>query len=110
MSPVPISLLHRTAFLALLLIVSAASCRDPIFQEMSDSTYVNTMVALRKLPIGGDSVSRARQRDSILRVFGVTARDLEAISNRLSDNPELAGTIYRAIENPPVSEKQEDRK
>jgi hypothetical protein len=43
-------------------------------------------------------------------VFGVTARDLEAISNRLSDNPELAGTIYRAIENPPVSEKQEDRK
>ena len=102
-SPALLPLMHRTASLALLLIVSAASCRDPIFQEMSDSTYVKTMIALRSLPIGSDSAARARQRDSVLRAFGVTAKDLEAISIRLSDDPELAGTIFRAIENPQVN-------
>jgi hypothetical protein len=88
---------------ALLLCLSAASCRDPVFQEMSDSTYIKTMVALRRLPLGIDSTFRARQRDSVLRAFGVTAKDLEAVSARLSGDPELAGTIFRAIENSPVS-------
>lgn len=88
-------------FVGFLLIGS--SCRDPIFQEMSDSTYIKTMVALRRLPLGIDSAFRARQRDSVLRAYGVTAKDLEAISTRLSEDPELAATIFRAIENPPVS-------
>ena len=70
---------------------------------MSDSTYIKTMVALRRLPLGIDSTFRARQRDSVLRAFGVTAKDLEAVSARLSGDPELAGTIFRAIENSPVS-------
>ena len=80
-----------------------SSCRDPIFQEMSDSTYIKTMVSLRRLPLGKDSLSRARQRDSVLREFGITAKDLEAISSRLAADPELAATVYRAIENTPVS-------
>ena len=80
----------------------ASGCRrDPIFKEMSDSTYIRTMVALRKLPIGpADTVPRARQRDSILKAFGVTAAQLEAIAIRLSDDPARAATIFRAIENP----------
>ena len=86
------------AIAALLTLVSA--CRsDPIFREMSDSTYVQTMAALRRLPLNIDSVSRARQRDSVLRTFGVTAQELEAIAIRLSDDPARAAVVFRAIEN-----------
>jgi hypothetical protein len=82
-----------------------AGCRsDPIFREMSDSTYIRTMIELRTLPIGTiDSVTRARRADSILRAFGVTAEELEAIAVRLSEDPTRAAAIFRAIENPPRS-------
>lgn len=71
---------------------------------MSDSTYVRAMVELRKLPIGTiDSVTRARSADSILRAFGVTAKDMEAIALRLADDPARAAVIFRAIENPAMS-------
>jgi hypothetical protein len=89
-----------------LLILSAAllivGCtRDPVFTDMSDSTFSKTMVALRKLPIGpADTVIRARQRDSILKVFGVTAAQMESVAVRLSDDPARAAVIFRAIENP----------
>jgi hypothetical protein len=81
----------------------ASGCtRDPVFREMSDSTYIRTMVALRKLPIGpSDTLARARQRDSILNAVGVTAAELEAIAVRLSEDPARAAAIFRAIENPP---------
>lgn len=86
------------AIAALVTLVSA--CRsDPIFREMSDSTYVQTMAALRRLPLNIDSVSRARQRDSVLRTFGVTAQELEAIAIRLSDDPARAAVVFRTIEN-----------
>jgi hypothetical protein len=85
-------------------IVGSGCRRDPIFTEMSDSTYIKTMVALRKLPIGlADTVPRARQRDSILKAFGVTAAQLEAVAVRLSDDPARAATIFRAIENSSTS-------
>ena len=85
-------------FLALFL---AGGCRsDPIFSDMSDSTYVRTMVALRKLPVGTvDSVSRARQTDSVLKAFGLTAAQVESTSVRLSNDPARAAEIWRAIEN-----------
>ena len=68
---------------------------------MSDSTFINTMVALRKLPVGpGDTVVRARQRDSILQAFGVTAAQLESVAVRLANDPARAAVIFRAIENP----------
>jgi hypothetical protein len=89
---------------AVLLLSGVGACRgDPIFREMSDSTYIRTLVALRKLPLRVDSVSRARQRDSVLRAFGVTAKQLEAIAIRLSDDPARAAAVFRAIENPTVS-------
>ena len=83
----------------------AMACRrDPVFRDMSDSTYIRTMVALRKLPVGpADTVARARQRDSILKAFGVTAAQLESVAVRLSNDPARAAVIFRAIENPSVS-------
>jgi hypothetical protein len=90
--------------LALLPVLSAGGCgRDPVFSEVSDSTYVKTMIALRQLPVGTiDSTSRARQRDSILNAFGVTAKQLEDIAIRLAEDAR-APAIFRAIENPSVS-------
>ena len=95
--------MHRK--LVLLVLLAASSCRsDPVFREMSDSTYVRTMVELRKLPIVTiDSATRARKADSILRAFGVTAEELEAIAIRLSEDPARAGPILRAIENPTLN-------
>ena len=90
--------------LALTVLLSNGCRREQVFTEMSDSTYVRTMVALRKLPIGvADTVPRARQRDSILKVFGVTAAQMESVAVRLSDDPARAAVIFRAIENPSVS-------
>jgi hypothetical protein len=85
---------------AILLLSGVGACRrDPVFREMSDSTYVKTMVSLRKLPLNIDSASRARQRDSVLRTFGVTAKELEEIAVRLAEDPARASVVFRAIEN-----------
>ena len=96
---------RRLAFLAIAPLILVNSCRrDPIFVEISDSTFVRTMVALRQLPIGSpDTAARARQRDSVLKVFGVTAAQIESTSIRLAVDPERAAAIWRAIENPSTS-------
>jgi hypothetical protein len=96
---------RRLALLAIAPLILANSCRrDPIFVEMSDSTFVRTMVALRNLTIGpADTAARARQRDSVLRVFGVTAAQVESTALRLSNDPERAAAIWRAIEIPSTS-------
>lgn len=93
---------RHLALLAIAPLLLANACRrDPIFVEMSDSTFVRTMVALRRLPIGvTDTVARARQRDSVLKVFGVTAAQVESTALRLAADPERAAGIWRAIENP----------
>jgi len=85
------------------LIILASACnRDGVFSDISDSTYVKTMVALRKLPVGNvDSASRARQTDSVLKSVGVTAAQLESTSVRLSGDPARAAEIWRAIEQAP---------
>jgi hypothetical protein len=60
------------------------------------------MVALRKLPVGNvDSAGRARQTDSVLKSFGLTAAQLESTSVRLSGDPARAAEIWRAIEQAP---------
>lgn len=88
---------------AVALLSIGSGCRgDPVFREMSDSTYVKTMAALRRLPLSIDSVSRARQRDAVLQSFGVTAKDLEAIAVRLAEDPARAANVFRAIENSTV--------
>lgn len=95
---------HRNVFVLAMAILASACSRDPVFTEMSDSTFIKTMVALRKLPIGpADTVVRARQRDSILSAFGVTAAQMESVAVRLSNDPARAAVVFRAIENPSVS-------
>lgn len=96
----PATVRTSTLLAVVVLLTLVSACRsDPIFREMSDSTYVQTMAALRRLPLNIDSVSRARQRDSVLRTFGVTAQELEAIAIRLADDPARASVVFRAIEN-----------
>ena len=99
---------------ALALLVLTLGCgRDRVFTEMSDSTFVRTMVALRQLPVGAgiDVASRNQKVDSILRTFGVKAAQIESTAVRLSNDPVRASDIWRAIENaprvgPPPSEKK----
>lgn len=90
----------RHASIALAL--SATACRsDRIFTEMSDSTFVRTMVALRQLPVGStDPVQRSLRRDSVLTKFGVTGAQLESTAVRLASDPTRAAQIWQAIENP----------
>ena len=110
--PSPFRFLNRR-YLTLLTQLAVGGCqRDAVFTEMSDSTFVQTMVALRKLPVGGvfDTANRNRQRDAILRRFGVTAVQVESTAVRLANDPERASEIWRAIENPnqarPAPEKK----
>ncbi|NUQ11785.1 MAG: hypothetical protein HUU26_05565 [Gemmatimonadaceae bacterium] len=85
-----------------LLGLALGGCRqDPVFIEMSDSTFVRTMVALRQLPVGTtDQLGRARKRDSILAAFGVTGAQVESTAVRLASDPARAALIWQAIENP----------
>ena len=96
---------HRRLVYVVVALCLAAGCRsDPIFSDMSDSTYVRTMVALRRLPVGNvDSAYRARLTDSVLRTFEVTAAQLESTSVRLSNDPARAAEIWRAIEQAPTT-------
>ena len=91
--------------LLIIALFGVSACRsDQIFSDMSDSTYVRTMVALRRLPVGTvDSASRAQQRDSILRSFDVTAAQVESTSVRLANYPARAAEIWRAIEQAPTT-------
>lgn len=82
------------------LLIATACRRDPVFKDMSDSTFVRTMVALRKLPVGSSDTSRVRQRDSILAAFGVTGAQLESTAVRLADDPARASEIWNVIQNP----------
>jgi hypothetical protein len=88
--------------LAVMALPITACGRDPVFVDMSDSTFVQTIVELRKLPVGVgiDVATRNRQRDSILREFGVTAAQLESTTIRLANDPARAAEIWREIESP----------
>mgnify|MGYP001618086448 CR=1 FL=1 len=75
---------------------------------MSDSTFVRTMIALRRLPLGysADTAARVRMRDSVLRAHGVTAAQIESVAVKLADDPDRAAGIWRVIESamaPPPS-------
>jgi len=90
------------AFIALTTLVAGTACRsDRVFDEMSDSTFVRTMIELRKLPVSpADPALRAQRRDSILKAMGVTGAQVESTAVRLANDPALAARIWRAIETP----------
>ena len=83
-------------------LVAGTACRsDRVFADMSDSTFVHTMIELRKLPVSpADPALRAQRRDSILKSMGVTAAQVESTAVRLANDPALAARIWRAIEAP----------
>jgi hypothetical protein len=87
--------------LALISIAAVIACRgNDIVRGVSDSTFVQTMADLRRLPtvIQGDTSFRVRMRDSILRVHGVTAPQIESAAARLANDPERAAELWNAIE------------
>ncbi len=100
------------AFVATMILCTACR-RSAIAAGVSDSTYVQVIGALRHLPAAtaGDTLVRARARDSILRLYGVTAAQLESATAALTSQPDRAGLLFRAIDQwrptskPPVPEK-----
>lgn len=91
----------RAVRLLALLVAFAGACRSSeIVSGMSESTYVQVMVELRKLPLSptGDTLDRGRQRDSILQSLGLSAAELESAAVRLSNQPQRAARLWRAIE------------
>jgi hypothetical protein len=67
---------------------------------VTDSAFVRAMSDLRRLPAtpAMDQLSRNRARDSILRMNGLTAAQLEAAAIALAEDPVRASAIFRAIE------------
>ena len=100
--PSPVSLKRNFLFLTAMTLLTVAGCRrDAVFKDMSDSTFVRTMIELRKLPVSpADPALRAQRRDSILNSMGVTAAQVESTAVRLANDPALAAQIWRAIEVP----------
>lgn len=80
---------------------SATACRaDEVFSLMSDSTFVNAMRELRRLPVGvyTDQSARALMRDSILAKYSVTGAELESTAVWLARDPAKAVEVWRAVE------------
>ena len=84
----------------LLAFTFAGGCRSAeIVEGLSDSTYVATIAALRRVQQASpDSVRRTRLRDSILQSRGLTAGELERAARVLADDPARAQRLWQAIE------------
>ncbi len=84
--------------LVITMILVTGCRRSGIAAGVSDSTYVRVIAELRHLPYaaGGDTTTRARARDSILRAYGVTAAQLKSATAALASQPDRAGaTVSR---------------
>ena len=79
----------------------AGACRsETIVEGVSDSTFVATLAALRRVQneAGLDSVGRTALRDSILQSRGLTAAALERAARMLAEHPARAQRIWLAVE------------
>lgn len=80
--------------------LGAGGCQGrDIVPGVSDSTFVQTMAALRRVASDsmlGDS-ARAHRRDSVLRQHGVTAPQLERAARALADDPDRAESLFQAV-------------
>ena len=81
---------------------AAGACRsDPeISDGVSDSTFVRTMVDLRRLDTvtSLDSAARAAERAAVLQRRGLTAARLERAATSLADDPARAQKIFSRID------------
>lgn len=77
------------------------ACREPpLAQGVSDSAFVATLAALKRVQdaVGIDSAQRAALRDSVLQGRGLTPAQLEAAARTLARNPARAQAVWQAIE------------
>ena len=92
---------RRHLILVALALGTLACRRDRAAVTPADSTFIATMVELRRLPAGipGDSAVRG----AVLRKHGLTRDSLERIARRLAQTPEHAAAVWREIEKAPVA-------
>ena len=90
-------LLHPVPFM-LLLMVAACDRRDEP-APMSDDTFVQVMVELRRAAAvnSTDTAGFEAMRDSILTAAGVTDSALYAWVNATSHDPERMGRVFQEI-------------
>jgi hypothetical protein len=89
------------ALLAAVIALTTSACRQSeLATGVSDSTFVRVMASLRQLPVADvpDTMARGRSRDSILRVNGVTAAQIESAAVSLASDPARASNVWNAIE------------
>ena len=86
---------------ALIVCLGTAGChRGEIVAGVSDSTFVRTMAALRRVNSDAalDSAARASARAAVLQREGLTPDQLERAASALADDPERAGALFAAID------------
>ena len=84
---------------ALVLSVLVGCKQGEIVSGVTDSTFVETIVALRLINIDPalDSARRVAARDSLLQSRDLTAETLEAAARALADDPDRAFALWQRI-------------
>ena len=77
-------------------LLCALACRRKDTLDHADSSFVATMVELRKLDRGVPTDSLARAE--VLRRRGFTRDSLERVSRALAEDPERAALVYSEID------------
>lgn len=86
--------------LSFTLLISSGCRSREIVRGVPDSTFVSTIVALRRVPqmVPADSGRRLAVRDSILRAHGVSREQLDAAARVLAQRPSRAKSVWDAID------------
>ena len=84
---------------ALVLSVLVGCKQGEIVSGVTDSTFVETIVALRLINVDPalDSARRVSARDSLLQSRDLTAETLEAAARALADDPDRAFALWQRI-------------
>ena len=91
--------LKTLAVHALVLSVMVGCRQGEIVSGVTDSTFVETVVALRLINVDPalDSARRAAARDSLLQSRDLTAETLEAAARALAGDPDRAFALWQRI-------------
>jgi hypothetical protein len=90
----------RTLAVHALILSAMVGCRQgEIAGGVTDSTFVTTMTALRRINANQslDSAGRASARDSVLQGRDLTPEKLEQAARVLSEDPERALALWQRI-------------
>jgi hypothetical protein len=90
----------------LLALLTLAACKKGDALTARDSTFVVTMVELRRIPAGTPGDSAARR--AVLRRRGVTPEALEAVAAELASEPTRAAAVWRRIEQGTAAQRPPD--